>query len=124
MKAAAQTAARLNLSVTQHAILYKSTVQRWEKRHRVVPDSTPEETTQAHTISCADIRNIVSSLAAFSSIKACNHGNSIASMQLGSLWAMLRGKPTRKRVRPKVEGKPAKILQGPVWFLSSSRQTF
>src|SRR3989338_11285411 len=56
--------------------------------------------------------------------KTCNHGNSIASMQLGSLWAMLRGKLTRKRVRPKVEGKSAKILQGPVWFLSSSRQTF
>ena len=69
MKAAAQTAARLNLSVTQHAILYKSTVQRWEKRHRVVTDSTPEETTQARTIACADIRNIVSSLASFSSKK-------------------------------------------------------
>src|SRR3989338_11275938 len=69
MKAAAQTAARLNRSVTQHAILYKSTVQRWEKRHRVVTDSNPEETNQARVIACAHIRNMVSSLASFSSTK-------------------------------------------------------
>ena len=87
-KEAESTALRRNQSPVQIRPPSRSTCHRWEKNNSVVTMLNPEEGTSARIEACADIRNMVSVLAAFHSIKdirkdfICNFDASIGLL----LW--------------------------------------